>query len=89
MPTPTNYNNIAYARHYKSVNVVKDNLDFVGVDLANKGSIDLPAFNGTNQAEGFFTHSTTASITDQAEVREDNYYACLPTDLSVGQSNDE
>jgi len=78
MPTPTNYNNIAYARHYKAVNVVQDNKAYEGVELANKGSIDLPSHNGTNVAEGFFTQHTTASISSQAGLIVENYYACLP-----------
>ena len=43
MPTPTNYNNIAYARQYKLINSVTESDSFVG-DTSNKGSIDLPAF---------------------------------------------
>ena len=88
MPTPINTNNNAYARHYKSVNADKASEDYSGVVEALKGSIDLPAFNETNQTEGFFTQHTTPTITGQAEVSAGNYYACLPSPLA-GRNNDD
>ena len=88
MTTPVNKNNIAYARHYKAVNVIKDTMAYEGVELANKGSIDLPSHNGTNVAEGFFTQHTTASIASQAGLIVENYYACLPFSLA-GRINDD
>ena len=78
MPTPTNYNNIAYARQYKAINVVDDNKAYDGVEMAVKGSIDLSSDKGTNQSEGFFTHHTTASVSSQAEVSDDNNSMCVP-----------
>lgn len=87
MPTPTNKNNIAYIRQYKSVNALQADKDYSGVEEALKGSIDLPSVNGTNQAEGFFTQHTTPTITSQAGETSGNYYACLSSPLA-GRNND-
>jgi len=99
MPTPINYNNIAYARQYKAVNVVEDNKAYLGDEGFNdyyqlksleavKGSVDLPSDKGTNQPEGFFTQHTTASVASQAGLIVENYYACLPYSLA-GRNSDE
>ena len=62
MPTPINYNNIAYARQYKLVNLhkgedkvingdegVNDYYQLSSLDNSVKGSIALQAFAPTNE----------------------------------------